>query len=692
MNITVEGTLYSIIGNQISYKDRYFDFNLEKTTNLFITLSNLKRDLDLYVTYLDSSGNPPTLPNGTVLNYASSTNDRAEDESIFLQLKPGSYRAEIRENYGANYWAEKSNVEDYSFTLQLDGTTFDETTTLSNDPYLSYQWHLFNTGLLNSELIDDTKNLNNFPVATPNVDIRAPEAWNLRTDGTGIVLAIIDGGVDLEHPDLKDNLWRNEGEIPGNGKDDDKNDFKDDIHGWNFYDKNATPKKAKHGTHVAGIAAASGNNGIGISGVAWNAKIMSLDVFPSDDDDDGRAKTEDIINAIYYAVNNGAKVINMSLGSNMKKPPLAALQEVNDYKEAFAYARKHDVFIAIAAGNEGGPMSDKTLWNNVGDLDTYATSPAFYSREFSNIATVISTDSNNKKTAYSNYGQSATIAAPGGDTAKIIDMYVPGPGEPGEQESVEVNFGILSTVPVGTGDERFEGNYDFFQGTSMASPVIAGMATLIRSADASITAQDTLAILRAGATVEPGLLGSVNRGLTANLENSLRIAENWTGPSDLLKLQQSEETPVINMSFLDQGALGITGTTTVTGKAGFDPITGFYKAVDAFGSVYDSLGNLLRPGDSNYAEVALNKTNIVSDISNISIGNTQSFEITESTFLAPFGKFNGNTYFAFEEANSDNFAHFKPLGDNKLGFEISKGGGDQDFIDRIISFNVESLV
>ena len=122
-----------------------------------------------------------------------------------------------------------------------------------------------------------------------------------------------------------------------------------------------------------------------------------------------------------------------------------------------------------------------------------------------------------------------------------------------------------------------------------------------------------------------------------------------------------------------------TAPTTSSASSGSnsEPVAnrdaGFYKAVDAFGSVHDNLSNLLRPGDSNYAEIEFNKTNIVPGISNISIGDTQSFEITESTFLAPFGKFNANKYFAFEEANSDNFAHFKPLGDNKLGFEISKG-------------------
>jgi len=513
----------------------------------------------------------------------------------------------------------------------------------------------------------------------------------LRTDGSSAILAIIDGGVDIDHPDLVKNIWTNPREIPGNGLDDDGNGYPDDVNGWNFADKTPTPVKDKHGTHVAGIAAASGNNGIGISGVAWNAQIMPLDVF-------GNAGTSDkaISDAIYYAVNNGAKVINISLGKSFKSSPEDTLSLLsNEYKNAFAYAKAKDVFIAVSAGNEGGTRGDLTKWKGVGNIDRYSSDPPLLTRLFSNIATVVSSDSTNEKAGYSSYGQSAGIAAPGGDTAKTIDLYIPGPGDTGKPEKATVNFGILSTVPVGTGNSMFGGNYDFLQGTSMASPVIAGMATLIRSANPSISAQDTLAILRAGATAEPSLASAVKGGLTANLYKSLQIAENWTGAGDLLKLEQSDETPVVNLKFLTDGALTVKGTTTVSRSASFDPITGFYKAIDSFGSVYDGLGNIVRPGDSNYAAIALNEDNIVSSISGVSIGNEKSaineFSLAESTFLAPYAKVNENTWFAFKEANSDAFAHFKLLGANQFGFEDMKGGGDLDFNDHIITFAVDTL-
>ena len=668
-----------------------YKFQLDKSADIFFMLSGLKRDLDLYVTTIDDSGVLPKWSDGSIANIGASTNEGTVDESIFFRLSPGHYAAYIRENMGANFkLGPAKSANDFKYTLKVDDTTFALTTKLGNDPLLNYQWYLFNTGLLNSSLVVASPKYTG-SIATPNVDILAPEAWKLRTDGSSAILAIIDGGVDIDHPDLVKNIWTNPREIPGNGFDDDGNGYPDDVNGWNFGDKTPTAKKDPHGTHVAGIAAASGNNAIGISGVAWNARIMPLDVFGN-----ASGSNKNVSDAIYYAVNNGAKVINISLGSTFKSSPADSLSEIsNEYKNAFAYAKAKDVFIAVSAGNDGDTRADLSQWKGVGNIDRYGSDPSLLSRLFSNIATVVSSDSTNEKASYSSYGQSASIAAPGGDTAKTIDLYIPGPGDTGKPEKANVNFGILSTVPVGTGNSMFGGNYDFMQGTSMASPVIAGMATLIRSANPSISAQDTLAILRAGATAEPSLASAVKGGLTANLYKSLQIAENWTGAWDLLKLEQSDATPIVNLKFLTDGALTVKGTTTVSRSASFDPITGFYKAIDAFGSVYDGLGNIVRPGDRNYAAIALNEVNIVSSISGVSIGNEKSainqFSLAESTFLAPYAKVNDNTWFAFKEANSDAFAHFKLLGANQFGLEDMKGGGDLDFNDHIITFAVDTL-
>ena len=379
-----------------SAADWNFDFDTKKTEDIFFTLSNLKRDLDLYITKKNSDGNIIYYGN-KIANIANSTNDGIRDENIFLRLSPGYYMAYLRENNGANAsFGPLKSPEDYTFTLKLDTKSFGLNSNLPNDPLLDYQWYLFNTGVLNDNLVKIDSEYNG-SIATPNVDIVAPEAWKLRNDGSQAILAIIDQGVDLEHPDLVNNLWTNVGEIAGNGIDDDKNGFIDDIHGWNFAENISTIKKGHHGTHVAGIAAASGNNGIGISGVAWNAKIMSLDVFPSN----ASADVKDIVPAIYYAVNNGAKVINMSLGEIFKTNPGSDLQQIMPkYIQAFEYAKANDVFIAIAAGNSGRALDDLTNWQQIGDLDRYASGPNSLNRIFSNVATVIATESTNQKAGY----------------------------------------------------------------------------------------------------------------------------------------------------------------------------------------------------------------------------------------------------------------------------------------------------
>src|SRR3989339_739892 len=148
--------------------------------------------------------------------------------------------------------------------------------------------------------------------------IKAPEAWNTVRESSGVVIAIIDTGVQIDHPDLRDNIWKNKKEIPDNGIDDDRNGFIDDVFGWDFVNNLADPRpKFKegytqdgiiHGTVVAGIAAASGNNASGITGVSWNTKIIPLKAL----NDKGEGDTKDIIKAIDYAILNGADIINFS--------------------------------------------------------------------------------------------------------------------------------------------------------------------------------------------------------------------------------------------------------------------------------------------------------------------------------------------------------------------------------------------
>ncbi len=640
---------------------------LDEKTNLFATLSDLPTDLDLYIGKINPNTNEPyrTPLSSPILPfkvYNSSTNPGNESEKIFAQLEPGEYWIGIKDNINSS--PEEMNK---AFKWSLDAQTFDETTKLSNDPDLKYQWHLFNTGL--SQFGEW--------FTAPNVDIRAPEAWKLGFDAD-IPIAIIDQGVDINHPDLVDNLWTNPKEIAGNNFDDDKNGYIDDIHGWNFADGTANVIPRDHGTHVAGITGAKGNNGIGVSGVAWNTQLMTLDVFGNAD----RAPFQAQIDAIKYAVNNGAKVINMSLGGNYKINPEEFLNnsDTEAFAEALKYAYDKDVFIAIAAGNEGDQLHERNLWEGVGNIDKYTGAPAIFSRIFGNIASVGSSNGQNDRAEYSNFGKSISISAPGGDSQSVPIQVIGNTRIYAGRTEAE----IYSTLPDAT--------YGYMAGTSMASPVIAGMAALIRAQNESINARDTVAILRAGAVINSQLNSSVNQNYQANLYNSMILAQNWVGPDTLTGIGQ-EVAPVINLTALTD-AQSLTGSLKLERDSSNDSVIGFYRVLDTSGTVLDALGNEVRPGDANYQSVALSPSNLTNNLDGLSLENNSersidySFKgISNGFYLAPYAVTSNNTWFAWSQANSDRQDHFKVLGSNQFGLD-DQAGPDRDgnFKDVIMSF------
>ena len=229
--------------------------------------------------------------------------------------------------------------------------------------------------------------------------IRAPEAWNFTTGSSEIVIAVIDTGVDYFHPDLLDNIWTNADEIPGDGLDNDENGYIDDSYGWDFAGNDETepgnvdpdPMDVDgHGTHVAGIIAAKGNNNIGIAGVCRDAKIMALKV---QTDNDEYMEDVDVIEAIYYAIDNGAKIVNCSFGGE-------AFVEI-EYN-AFANLKNAGILAVCAAGNDG-------INTDVAGNENY---PSCYSLE--NIISVASSDQNDNLASISNYGlTSVDVMAPG---------------------------------------------------------------------------------------------------------------------------------------------------------------------------------------------------------------------------------------------------------------------------------------
>jgi parallel beta-helix repeat protein len=213
-------------------------------------------------------------------------------------------------------------------------------------------------------------------------DIDAPEAWDIETGDEDIVIAVIDTGVDYYHPDLRDNIYINEDEIPGNRRDDDFNGYIDDVYGWDFYNKDNDPFDDQgHGTHCAGTASAVTNNEIGVAGVSWNCKIMPVKFLSST----GNGTTTDGINAITYAANNGADVISMSWGGGFP----SFLME-----SALRIAHSKGVVLVAAAGNDNSKAKH-------------------YPSGYEDVISVAATDINNYRAYFSNYGSWVDVAAPG---------------------------------------------------------------------------------------------------------------------------------------------------------------------------------------------------------------------------------------------------------------------------------------
>jgi hypothetical protein len=275
--------------------------------------------------------------------------------------------------------------------------------------------------------------------------VKAPEVWAQGYTGQGITVAVLDGGVDYRHPDLQDNIWTNPGEIPHNGIDDDQNGFVDDVHGWDFTANKNDPIDSPddgHGTHVAGTIAAL-NNHFGTTGVAYNAKIMPVKVI-----DGNHTSDAELAQGIRYAVQNKARVINISLG----KEPNASLSQ--ELVSAFQLAQQAGAVIVLAAGNRRQQLGAIRPDN-----------PAAYAASQSLGVAVGAIDSRYQLLIDSN---------PAGKQP-IHFLVAPG-------------VTVRSTVP--------NGMYASYSGTSMATPQVAGVVALMLSANPSLTPAQVQDILR----------------------------------------------------------------------------------------------------------------------------------------------------------------------------------------------------
>lgn len=329
---------------------------------------------------------------------------------------------------------------------------------IPNDTYFQTgdQYDMYNYG-------QTITNFYGVPLAgTPGADIDATQAWTISTGSKNVVVAILDTGVDITHPDLAANIWTNQPEQNGStGIDDDTDGYIDDYHGWNTIDNNNNVNDGQgHGTNVAGIIGAQGNNGIGIAGVNWNVTMIPVKVL----DDTGAGTAASIIEGVEYVttlknlwVATGGKdgaditVANLSLGGT---------QFPYDTLDARAYqlAGKAGILFAIAAGN--GTNDNGVPANN----DTSFNFPGKYSLNLSNVIGVASVDNTGQLSLFSNYGaQSVQVAAPG------------------EQ--------IWSTYPVSldTADGNPDG-YTALSGTSQATPHVTGIIALMKAVDPNATA------------------------------------------------------------------------------------------------------------------------------------------------------------------------------------------------------------
>jgi len=267
--------------------------------------------------------------------------------------------------------------------------------------------------------------------------VKADSVWQQTTGDTTQVIAILDTGVDWNHPDLKNKIWINKNEIPDNGIDDDNNGLIDDVRGWDYINNDNNPTDDNsHGTHVAGIAAAETNNGIGIAGVNWKAKIMPIKVFQSS----GRGDAATITKGIIFAATHGAIVINMSFGSYARSLAM---------EDALANAYATSILVA-AAGNDNLPIGPgKAL-----KCDEINAGAPFYPAALQYVLGVEAPDG-----CFSNYDQDGSTFSAYTDLLNY-EMKAPGTN-------------ILSTVP--------NGNYRVFQGTSMAAPVVSAAVCLYKS-------------------------------------------------------------------------------------------------------------------------------------------------------------------------------------------------------------------
>jgi subtilisin family serine protease len=356
--------------------------------------------------------------------------------------------------------------------------------------------------------------------------IGAPQAWGSSAGSREVIIGVVDTGIDYLHPDLVDNVWINGGEISGNGIDDDGNGFVDDVYGWNFdAGTNNNMDDNGHGTHVSGTIGASGNNGIGVTGVAWNVQVLGCKGL----DKNGSGFFSSIAACIDYITalklrGENIFAVSMSLGGNR-----SALLE-----RALIRARDAGLLVIAAAGNESS--------NN----DRVPAFPA--SSSLDNVISVAAVDSRSSLASFSNFG------------VKSVDLAAPG-------------VGILSTFPREFGGL---GGYGSISGTSMATPHVSGAAALVASINPTLTAGQMREVLLQSVTQVTNLDGAVSTGGILNVDRALQLAMGLVRTKIVTGSVVKNRNKVIASAAVKirsvDGLFSRRTVTDITGKYRFDTV------------------------------------------------------------------------------------------------------------------------
>jgi subtilisin family serine protease/Ca2+-binding RTX toxin-like protein len=369
--------------------------------------------------------------------------------------------------------------------------------TIPNDPSFTQLWGLNNTGQSGG---------------TVDADIDAPEAWDIQRGNPNLVVGVIDTGVDYNHQDLVGNIWTNPGEIAADGIDNDGNGYIDDVRGWDFaYNDNNPMDVYGHGTHVSGTIAGKGNNGIGVTGVAWNAQIMPLKFL----DDSGSGSTSNAILAISYATAKGVKITNNSWGGG-------------NFSQA--------LYDAINAAGQLGALFIAAAGNDANDNDANPSYPASY-----NLANIVSVAATNRN------DQLVTLANTGGWWGSSYGLTSVDLGAPGSD--------IYSTTPGNT--------YSTYSGTSMATPHVSGAAALLWSQNPTWTAQQVKTALMNTGDSLASLAGKTVSGKRLNVYNAL-AASNLPSVTVSVSPASVQEDGTTNLVYtFTRTSLGLSSPLTV---------------------------------------------------------------------------------------------------------------------------------